>query len=204
VARRPWLLNVNARSGAPGALIVQWPAGSIAAANDQWLPVQNADGSWSFYNRDSQLALDDPANSTSAGTQYDQWNPNNNPNQQFTLISRANGASPSVSSGAVTSGIAGSCLDLNGGSTTDGTAVQLYSCNSTAAQDWTLYSNGTLQNSGKCLDAFDAGTGDGTLLDLWDCNGGANQVWEPYDGGYVNPVSGRCIDDPAGSTTDGT
>jgi Ricin-type beta-trefoil lectin domain-like len=43
-----------------------------------------------------------------------------------------------VSSGAVTSGIAGKCMDLNGGNTTDGTAVQLYACNGTGAQDWTL------------------------------------------------------------------
>jgi predicted alpha-1,6-mannanase (GH76 family) len=203
-ARTGQLLNVTNASGTPGALIVQWPAGGLVPGNDQWLPVQNADGSWSFYNRDSGLALDDTANSTAAGTQYEQWNPNNNPNQKFTLISRANGATPTVSSGSVTSGIAGKCLDLNGGNTTDGTAAQLYDCNGTPAQNWTLYSNGTLQNSGKCLDAHGAGTGDGTLLDLWDCNGGANQVWEPYDGGYVNPVSGRCVDDPAASTTNGT
>jgi hypothetical protein len=43
-----------------------------------------------------------------------------------------------------------------------------------------------------------------TPVEIWDCNGGANQVWQPYDGGYVNPVSGRCLDDPGFSTTDGT
>ena len=184
-ARTGQLLNVNNQSGAPGALIVQWPAGALVPGNDQWLPVQNSDGSWSFYNRDSALALDDTAGSTAAGTQYEQWSPNNGPNQKFTLVSRTNGAAPKVGSGAVASGIAGKCLDLNGGSTTDGTAVQLYDCNGTAAQDWTLNSNGTLQNSGKCLDATANGTGDGTLLDLWDCNGGANQAWQPYDGGLL-------------------
>jgi predicted alpha-1,6-mannanase (GH76 family) len=203
-ARAGQLLNVNNQSGAPGALIVQWPAGGLVPGNDQWLPVQNADGSWSFYNRDSGLALDDTAGSTAAGTQYEQWSPSNNPNQKFTLVSRANGAAPKVGSGAVTSGIAGKCLDLNGGSASDGTAVQLYTCNRTAAQGWTLNPNGTLQNSGKCLDATANGTGNGTLLDLWDCNGGANQAWQPYDGGYVNPASGRCIDDPNNSAANGT
>jgi len=53
------LLNVSAASGAPGALVVQWPADGLVPGNDQWLPVQNPDGSWSFYNRYSQLALDD-------------------------------------------------------------------------------------------------------------------------------------------------
>jgi hypothetical protein len=198
------LLNVTDVSGAPGALIVQWPAGGLIPGNDQWLPVQNSDGTWSFYNRNSQLALDDPAGSTAAGTQFEQWSPNNTANQKFTLISRTTGTGPVVGSGTVTSGITGKCLDLNGGNTTNGTAVQLYTCDNTGAQDWTAYPNGTLQNGGKCLDATALGTSNGTLIDIWDCNGGANQVWEPYNGGYINPVSGRCLDDPAFSTTDGT
>ncbi len=60
------LLNVSNQSGAPGGLVVQWPAGGLVPGNDQWLPVQNSGGTWSFYNRDSQLALDDPAGSTAA------------------------------------------------------------------------------------------------------------------------------------------
>ena len=28
---------------------------------DQWLPMKNSDGTWTFYNLDSGLALDDPA-----------------------------------------------------------------------------------------------------------------------------------------------
>jgi predicted alpha-1,6-mannanase (GH76 family) len=198
------LLNVSAASGAPGGLIVQWPAGALVPGNDQWLPVQNSDGTWSFYNRYSQFALDDPAGTTTAGTQYEQWTPNNSANQEFTLTSRSTGTGPAVGPGAVTSGIAGKCLDLNGGGTADGTAVQLWDCNGTGAQQWTSLSDGTLQDSGKCLDATGQGTANGTLLQIWDCNGGGNQVWKPYDGGYVNPVSGRCIDDPHSSTTNGT
>ena len=198
------LLNVSDESGAPGGLVVQWPAGGLMPGNDQWLPVQNSDGTWSFYNRYSQLALDDPAGSTAAGTQFEQWSPNNNPNQKFTLISRSTGSGPAIGPGAVTSGIAGKCLDLNGGNTTNGTAVQLWDCDNAGAQNWTASPDGALQNSGKCLDATGQGTGNGTLLDIWDCNGGSNQVWEPYDGGYVNPASGRCLDDPNSSTANGT
>jgi predicted alpha-1,6-mannanase (GH76 family) len=198
------LLNVNAQSGAPGALIVQWPAGGIGAGNDQWLPVQNADGSWSFYNRNSGLALDDTGVSTAAGTQYDQWNPNNNPNQKFTLTSRNGGAAPAFGPGPVKSGIGGKCLDDLAGSAADGTKVDLYDCNGTPAQNWTANADGTLTVNGKCLDAYAAGTGNGTLLDLWDCNGGANQVWLPFNGGYANPASGRCLDDPGSTTTNGT
>ena len=35
-------------------------------------------------------------------------------------------------------GLAGKCLDVAGASSLDGTAVQLYDCNGTAAQRWTL------------------------------------------------------------------
>jgi lysophospholipase L1-like esterase len=105
---------------------------------------------------------------------------------------------------AVVSGIAGKCLDVNTGSSANGTAVQLYGCNRTAAQSWTPYSDGTLRALGKCLDATGGGTADGTLTDLYDCNGSGGQVWQSYDGGYRNLVSGRCLDDPGASTTDGT
>jgi hypothetical protein len=82
------LLNVGGDSSKPGALIVQWPAGSIHQGNDQWLPVKNSDGSWSFYNRNSKLALDNYTGSTAAGNQYDQWTPTDGHDQRFTLISR--------------------------------------------------------------------------------------------------------------------
>jgi lysophospholipase L1-like esterase len=79
--------------------------------------------------------------------------------------------------GESVSGITGSCLDVNGGSSADGTAVQLYPCDHTAAQTWTAYTDGSLRALGKCLDATGAATADGTPLELWDCNGGANQQW---------------------------
>src|SRR6266496_3635649 len=41
-------------------------------------------------------------------------------------------------------------------------------------------------------------------VDLWACTGRANQQWQPRNGTLVNPVSGKCLDDPAFATTDGT
>jgi lysophospholipase L1-like esterase len=111
---------------------------------------------------------------------------------------------PTGGVGPVRSGISGKCLDVNGGSSADGTAVQIWSCNNTTAQVWTASSDGTLRALGKCLDVTGAGTANGTPVEVWDCNGGGNQQWQPYNGGYRNPVYGRCLDDPASSTTDGT
>ncbi|WP_333770572.1 ricin-type beta-trefoil lectin domain protein [Streptomyces sp. IBSBF 2435] len=109
-----------------------------------------------------------------------------------------------LTSGVVHSGISGKCLDDNGSSTANGTAVQLWSCNNSSAQVWSTPGDGTLRVLGKCLDATANGTANGTRTEIWDCNGGGNQQWQPYNGGYRNPVSGRCLDDPSSSTADGT
>jgi len=106
--------------------------------------------------------------------------------------------------GQVRSGIAGKCLDVNGGNSANGTAAQIWSCNTSDAQVWSARSDGTLQALGKCLDVTGHGTANGTKIEIWDCNGGANQQWQAYNGGYRNPASGRCLDDPGASTTDGT
>ena len=47
-------------------------------------------------------------------------------------------------------------------------------------------------------------TANGTLIEEWTCNGGANQQWLAVNGELVNPVSGKCLDDPGFNTTEGT
>lgn len=111
---------------------------------------------------------------------------------------------PAPAPARVQSGITGKCLDVSGAGTTDGTAVQTWSCGGGANQYWSAYTDGTLRSLGKCLDAAGWGTANGTKVQLWACHGGANQVWQPYNGGYRNPASGRCLDVPGSSTADGT
>ncbi|MBM9507811.1 SGNH/GDSL hydrolase family protein [Actinacidiphila acididurans] len=111
---------------------------------------------------------------------------------------------PVPTGGYVYSGIAGKCLDDALSSTANGNPVQLWGCDNTDAQWWTLHTDGTLRVFGKCVDAAAAGTANGTKVQLYDCNGTVAQVWQPYNGGYRNPNSGRCLDDPGSSTADGT
>lgn len=80
------VVNVQAVSGMNGASIVQWPAQGMIPGNDQWLPVQNPDGTYSFYNLNSLQALDDPNESIESGLQLDQWFGNSTPAQKFNLI----------------------------------------------------------------------------------------------------------------------
>ncbi|MFI1422275.1 RICIN domain-containing protein [Streptomyces sp. NPDC020731] len=63
--------------------------------------------------------------------------------------------------GQVRSAIAGKCMDVDGGRSDNGTAVQSWSSNDTDAQRWTAPADGTLRALGKCLDAKGAGTANG-------------------------------------------
>ena len=105
--------------------------------------------------------------------------------------------------GAVT-GIGGKCLDVDNAGTADGTRIQLWTCNSSAAQQWSRVGT-TFRALGKCLDVSGGGTANGTKVQLWTCNGGPAQVWQPRaDGSVLNPQSGKVLDAAAASSADGT
>ena len=102
---------------------------------------------------------------------------------------------PSGATGPIT-GYEGLCLDDRAASTALLNPVQVYTCNGTNAQNWTVASGNTLQVLGMCLDVDAAGTANGTTVDLYTCNGTAAQVWVPQsNGSLLNPNSGKCLDD---------
>ena len=113
-------------------------------------------------------------------------------------------ASPRI--GPITSAVAANlCVDDANSSTTDGSHVQLWTCNSTYAQDWIVAGDGTVRSLGKCLDADHSGTTNGTLIQLWTCNGSGAQQWTAgANGSLINPQSKLCLDDPNSTTTTGT
>jgi hypothetical protein len=107
--------------------------------------------------------------------------------------------------GPLTSGIAGKCADDDHRGTANGTKIQLWTCNGSVAQQFTVNSNGSLGIMGGCLDVTNGGTTNGTLVQLYQCNNTGSQVWQQTsNGSLLNPQSGKCLDDPNSSTTDGT
>ena len=92
-------------------------------------------------------------------------------------------------------GYQGLCLDLTGDSNTNGTKVEVYTCNGTNGQQWTEEPGGTIHADGKCLDVIGGATGNGSLVDLYTCNGTGAQVWQPQPAG---PCSTRS---PASAST---
>ena len=95
----------------------------------------------------------------------------------------AAGYSPSSGGGGATgtivSGVSSAkCVDNNNASGTNGNKVQIWTCDgNTAAQNWTVNTNGTLTIDGGCMDITGANFSNGTLVELWTCNGGSNQHW---------------------------
>ncbi|MFE0515128.1 ricin-type beta-trefoil lectin domain protein [Streptomyces sp. NPDC058964] len=107
--------------------------------------------------------------------------------------------------GSAVKGLAGKCVDVAGANPANGTPVQLYDCNGTAAQQWTVGSDGTIRALGKCLDVTGNGTADGSTVQLWDCTGGPNQKWAvsaAHD--IVNPQADKCLDVTGNSPANGT
>ncbi|MFE9613773.1 ricin-type beta-trefoil lectin domain protein [Streptomyces sp. NPDC006012] len=114
-------------------------------------------------------------------------------------------AAPAQAATGTITGLAGKCLDVAGASSANGTAVQLYDCNGTAAQQWTVGSDGTIRALGKCLDVTGNSTANGSTAQLWSCTGGANQKWTvtaAHD--IVNPQADKCLDATGNSSANGT
>ena len=117
--------------------------------------------------------------------------------------SGSGGGTATGATGAIT-GLAGKCVDVAAANSANGTAVQLYDCNGTNAQQWTIGSDGTIRALGKCLDVTAAGTADGTKVQLYDCNGTGAQKWT-YSSGHdlVNPAANKCLDVTDNSSANG-
>ncbi|KAJ7753097.1 ricin B lectin domain-containing protein [Mycena maculata] len=105
------------------------------------------------------------------------------------------------------------CLDLTGGSATDGTPMQIWTCtDGDNNQEWTL-SDGAIQwsQTSSCLDLTDGSLTNGNVMQIWGCTDGPNQQWTfttgpgspPTPNQYIHPTanSGDCL--TAASNTDG-
>jgi hypothetical protein len=91
------------------------------------------------------------------------------------------------------------CLDLNGGVPSDGNRVQVYECNRSVAQVWTLSTDGALQVVGKCANV---GGDDG--VHIVRCDGRTTARWRAgADGTLVNAAAGRCLTDLSGGVRSG-
>ncbi|KAA9376563.1 family 16 glycosylhydrolase [Microbispora cellulosiformans] len=96
---------------------------------------------------------------------------------------------------ALRSAMNGRCVDIPSANPADGARLQMYDCNGTVAQQWTVGGDGTVRAMGKCMDAAAAGTANGTPIQLYTCNGtGAQRFTLTPAGDLVNIQANRCVD----------
>lgn len=104
--------------------------------------------------------------------------------------------------------IGGKCLDDTDFGTGNGSVVQVFTCNGSAAQNWTWQADGaltvTIGSTTKCLDVTGASNADGALVQLYDCVAGAPQQGFRHlpDGTLYSARSAKCLAVQGGSIED--
>jgi len=98
-------------------------------------------------------------------------------------------------------GGSGKCIDDNNSSTTNGTQLEIFTCNGGANQSITAAA-GTLQVLGTCFDAAGNGTANNTPVQINICSGGANQQWtiNTSNNTIIGVQSGKCLTVQGAST----
>ena len=132
-------------------------------------------------NVTTNKCLDVAHNSTTRGAVVWQWNCGSGNNQLWSKNALGNGFYQLQSRSS------GLCLDLRigGGVPPNGTATQLWDCNSSiSSESWRLdlidpfagtYS--VFNATGKCLDLNNGSSADGAKVQVWDCADTDNQHW---------------------------
>ena len=94
------------------------------------------------------------------------------------------------------------CLDVGG--QVSGSVVQIFDCNGTVNQQWTMRPTDSgyflllVASSGRCLEVANASQAAGSRIQILDCNGQFNQQWRQVPSSVAGFVhlqarhSGRC------------
>jgi hypothetical protein len=96
-------------------------------------------------------------------------------------------------------GLNGLCLANQNSLNAAANPIGIGACASSAGQQWSPYTDGTLRVQGGCLDVVAAGTTSGTAVDWYPCNASAAQTWTRQGTTLVNPRSGLCLTVPGGN-----
>ena len=177
--------------------------------------------SWGPKGGEFGYAIDRDAPLTSS-TDNTIYAPNYIVSQQLAAIMNPSGGDTGLVSGATYKIVSAvnnsSVLDVTGGSSADGTDVELWSDNSPTStnQEWvvTSTSNGyyilqPVNAPGKVMNIDGGGTANGTQIIIWDNQGSSNEEWTitSVGSGYYNlsPASapGSSLDDNGQGTANG-
>ncbi len=174
-------MRVAGGSASAGASIVQYTW--YDWDSQHFKPQANGDG-YILRNRYSNQCVELQNDSQNDGAQLVQQPCDGSVNQTFNILPTEEGER-NVADGRYTVKAvhSGKCLDVPNSSTSNGTQLQQWSCNGSAAQqfDFLYVGDGQYEiinaNSGKCLDLYYGYTYNGTNIEQYTCNQGNNQRW---------------------------
>lgn len=194
------VLDVTGGGKKSGSNVQQYAVNGTAA--QRWIPVRQTNGSFVFYSGlGRNLVLDVSGGSVSNGANVQIWTANGSAAQRFIAID----AHPHVEAGTqtVADGMyqinsvsdSSTCLDVAGGSVSNGARIQTYATNGTMAQCFKLsYDSATgfySIRSAKSTKGLDLDSGDifpGAKVQQWDFPGiGSNQQWR------IEPDGDSCL-----------
>ena len=104
----------------------------------------------------------------------------------------------------IESGIPGQCLDNYGDTAALNDIVDIYTCNGTKAQRWSIVGGNTVQVHGLCMQPYNYGTSAGTPIVTTTCSTDRSNFWTIAGNTMVNQASSLCLDDPSAAGTNGT
>ncbi len=142
ISTSSWFNAVNVNSGscidaagwgtANGTVVQQWSCGS-QQYNQEWQFQSVGNGSYAVYNRNAPSESWNVINNgTGNGSLMQLWTYGGGSNEQWMPVSLGNNQYKFVGVGS------GRCLDVPSASTANGVQLQIYDCNGTAAQSFTL------------------------------------------------------------------
>jgi chitinase len=113
------------------------------------------------------------------------------------------GTPPPPAAGTIVNNNSGLCLSVTGAATSAGSLTDIYTCNSSASEGWTVNSNGTItgNNSGQCLSVSGNSSTLKATADINTCDGDSYEKWTAESNGtIVNGASGLCLSVTGAST----
>lgn len=97
----------------------------------------------------------------------------------------------------------GSCADIQGGNTADGTPMIIFHCHGSPNQSWVLAQGTITGAAGTCLDVMGSTPNDGAQIIVVQCNGRPSQKWQVAHGQVIG-LGGKCLDIQGGGGEDRT
>jgi Ricin-type beta-trefoil lectin domain/Glycosyl hydrolases family 18 len=104
-------------------------------------------------------------------------------------------AAEAASSTTIVGNNSGLCLSVTGASTSPGATADIYTCNSSASENWVVNSNGTItgNNSGLCLSVSGNSSTLKSTADINTCDGDTYEKWTAESSGTIVNGDGQCL-----------